>query len=888
MPGEERVARPSGVVSLLFTDVEGSTRLWAADADAMSASLQAHDKILRAAVESRGGYVFTTAGDSFAVAFSQASQAVDAAMAAQADLATTAWPGPELRVRMGLHLGEAEERGGDYFGPVVNACARVEAAGHGGQVLVTDALRSVLQRQDLHDLGEHQLRDLPAPMHLFQVGSGAFPPLRGVVGARDTLPARRTRLLGRDHELSRLQLLITDERLVTLVGPGGIGKTSLAIEAAGRLSAWFPGGAHFADLAQVSEPAGILPAMCRGIGLVVMTAPYDKLCDLLRSQPALVIVDNCEHLIDDTAEFVDRLLTDVPTLHVIATSREHLDLDGEHVVRVDPLPSGVGSAAVRLFIERVVALTPDFAPDADDLERISSICARLDGMPLAIELAAGRARAMGIAEIERGLDDRFALLAGGRRGKLRRQQTLRAAIDWSIELLSDKERDLLARLAVITGPFALDIAAAVNESSPATSAELVASLSAKSLVQRVDDVDGEARFQLLETVREWGLDDLTTRAMLRDVRDLHAHWYLTQAESPDPVEHVAASNWAADVGPVVDAMSAATHLRERDVIGAALILSRFGRGMVEAGLAPVAREIQRDARAEGWSRWPCRLWLSDALMVMDLAEGVPDDPPPADDGSFEWRFIVGGRGCDNGGLAGWYRAWFTPAEFLDDIRALPPVENDRQALAIRAYAMSNAVNAYTSLGHFEEAIAAFEESGQLWAQAGYPRASMGVELSSVETANVVQGRDLRDSHAAREVPRRAAASALWKLNKVVIGSAPNDRRLAVAKAAREDCDGRYPDDENNYLVLLAFYALADRDPAEVVSLVETVMGRSPGVVPLKRLTLLLARGEGIELMADQAHHQMALLEFNKTPEEIRAVSVLNRAKLDAEVARLLD
>ena len=224
---------PSGVVSLLFTDVEGSTRLWAADAEAMSASLRVHDDILRRAVETRGGYVFTTAGDSFAVAFSQASAAVEAAIAAQADLDSAPWPGPALRVRMGLHLGEAEERGGDYFGPVVNACARVEATGHGGQVLLSEAIASVVDRDQLVDLGEHQLRDLPEPVRLFQLGAGDFGPLRGTVGARDTLPPRRTRLLGRDREITAVRTRFDDARLVTLVGPGGIGKTSLAIEAAG-------------------------------------------------------------------------------------------------------------------------------------------------------------------------------------------------------------------------------------------------------------------------------------------------------------------------------------------------------------------------------------------------------------------------------------------------------------------------------------------------------------------------------------------------------------------------------------------------------------------------------------------------------------------------------
>ena len=606
--------QPSGVVSLLFTDVEGSTRLWAGDADAMSASLRVHDQILRTAVEARGGYVFTTAGDSFAVAFSQASAAVDAAAAAQDDLASASWPGPALKVRMGLHRGVAEVRGGDYFGPVVNACARVEAIGHGGQVLLTEAMASVIDRDALVDLGEHQLRDLPEPLRIFQLGAGDFGPLRGIVGAHDTLPPRRTRLLGRDREITKIRTLFDAAKLVTLVGPGGIGKTSLAIESAGGMSAAFPGGVHFADLAPVNEPDGIVPALCRGVRLTTTTSAYRQLCDHLAARDTLVIVDNCEHLIDDAAELVDQLLTDVASLRILATSREHLDLDGEHVVTVGPLPGGSDSAAVRLFVERVVAIAPDFSPSADDLQTISDICARLDGMPLAIELAAGRARTMSIADIERALSDRFTLLAGTRRGKLRRQQTLRATIDWSIELLSDDERTLLARLAVISGPFAIDVAAAIAVATPTVTADLVTSLAAKSLVQRAADYEGEARFQLLETVREWGLDELDQHDQLRNVRDVHAQWYLSMAESSGTVEFAAATAYSVGTGPIVDPISAAEHLRETDITGAALIVARYRarhRRSRDWHRSPATSNAPLDKRAGSDRRAGCGLANTD-------------------------------------------------------------------------------------------------------------------------------------------------------------------------------------------------------------------------------------------------------------------------------------
>ena len=884
---------PSGTVTFLFTDVEGSTRLWAADSDAMAASLRVHDDIVRGAVESRGGFVFTTAGDSFAVAFAKASQAVEAAVAAQQALASAAWPGPHLRVRMGLHLGEAEERGGDYFGPVVNACARVEAAGHGGQVLVTDAVRSVIGWPDLVDLGSSLLRDLPEPMRIFQVGAGAFPPLRGLVGARDSLPVRRTRLLGRDRELASLVPLLLSERLVTLVGPGGIGKTSLAIEAAGHVSEEFQGGAHFADLAPVSDPDDIVAALCRGVQLTVTSAPYERLCDYLASSATLIVVDNCEHLIDDAAELVDRLLKDVPSLHLLATSREFLDLDGERVVRVDPLPSQVGSAAVRLFVERVVEATPSFDPSADDLEQISNICGRLDGLPLAIELAAGRARSMTLSEIYRGLDDRFTLLAGGRRGKLRRQQTLRAAIDWSIELLEPAERSLLTRLAVFAGTFPLGGAAALADPGPASVADCVASLTAKSLIDRVDDVRGEARFRLLETVREWGLEEMLRSDQLREVRDLHADWYLAAADELDAQGWNEAAMGLRWVDDMVDAAAAAVHLRDRDVEGAALILAVRITSLVESGLGTLGREIQRAARAGGWSRSPCRQWRAEHGNRMNLLEDFPfDDPPPDDDGSFEWRYLVGGADFDNAGLLGWYRTWLEPAAVVAETRALEPVAPNHDSRMIRAAGMANSVQAFVHLGYFEEAVAAFEESRRLAREAGRERAGMMTEIHSLMVAATCLDLDLREAVAANE------AELGWRgwgpfleLERAVISNAPAARRVEIARAAREHCRGRWPGEESLFLAYFGYFALADGDVDHARHLSESVVMRTPGTASLMRHNLIRANGEPLELISDQGHHRRAMaaqVVISALANATNASIGGNRQKLRDEVARILD
>ncbi|MFT5204094.1 MAG: putative ATPase/class 3 adenylate cyclase [Candidatus Aldehydirespiratoraceae bacterium] len=876
---------PSGVVTFLFTDVEGSTRLWAEDADAMSASLQAHDTILRGSFESRGGFVFTTAGDSFAVAFAKTTLAVEAAIASQEALANAVWPGPALRVRMGLHLGEAEERGGDYFGPVVNACARVEAAGHGGQVLVTGAVHSILDRDDTQDLGSHRLRDLPESMRLFQVGAGDFAALRGLVSARDSLPPRRTRLLGRDREIAELSALVAAERLVTLVGPGGIGKTSLAVEAAGRVSAQFSGGVHFADLAPVSDPDEIVVALCRGVQLSTTTTPYEELRRHLSTQDTLVIVDNCEHIIDDVAEVVDRLLSDVPNLHLLATSREHLDLDGERVVRVGPLASEVGSAAVRLFVERVVASNADFNPTAADLELISAICSRLDGLPLAIELAAGRARSMSLTEIETGLSDRFALLAGSRRGKLRRQQTLRAAFDWSIELLEPAERDLLACLAVFLAPFSLPAAAAVGAQTTHAATDAVASLTAKSLVERVDDSEGEARYRLLETVREWGLEELARQSLLREVRDRHAHWYVQVAESMDHFEWATIGDSQAE--RVVDAMAAAGHLRDTDLGGAALILTLCRNALVENGFGPAAREIQVAARAQGLLRLPVRQWSTDHATRMDLMDGLPyDDPPPEDDGTFEWRYQVGGERFENAGLSGWYRTWLSPGRVVKETRALPPAAADDEAQLIRAFGLANAVIAFVHMGYFEEAVEAFDESRRIFSQLGRRPATIGVEVTSFAAAGICLGIDLRQSGSGDESLR--GNHVLRQQARTILKHAPEERQVALALTARKHCLGRYPGEESAYLSCLGFYAITDGDLERGAWLSDTLVARTPATFSLKRHNLIRARGESLDLIADQRHHQIALQAESATADGAQAVSDLNRRKLHDEIARILD
>lgn len=334
----DELTLPSGTVTFLFTDVEGSTRLWAADSEAMSASLLLHDAVVRSAIESAGGYVFTAAGDSFSAAFSRASDAVSAAAGIQRGLDETVWPGPMLRVRIGVHLGEAEERGGDYFGPVVNTAARVEAAGHGGQTLLTEPVRAAA-RVVATDLGVHELRDVDEPVRLFQFGDGKFPAVRALGSFPSNLPEQRSSFIGRRDELATIVASTETNRLVTLTGVGGVGKTRLSLRAAGDLLSSFADGAWLCELAPVNDLGGIVEVVSSAMGIDQQQGMSleESLLAGLRRRRALVVLDNCEHVLDDVADLVEGVLDTCPEIHVLATSREGLALDGERLIAIPAL-----------------------------------------------------------------------------------------------------------------------------------------------------------------------------------------------------------------------------------------------------------------------------------------------------------------------------------------------------------------------------------------------------------------------------------------------------------------------------------------------------------------------------------------------------------------------
>ncbi len=470
----------SATYTFVFTDIEGSTRLWDEKPDAMRKALAEHDALVRDAMSVKGR-VFKTVGDSFCVAFTSASEAVQAALDAQDQLLKKDFGEiGSIKVRMGLHTGEAESRDDDFFGPALNRVSRLLSTGHGGQVLISQATYELVRDSlpkgaEVRYLGEHRLRDLERPEGVYQLVHELlpieFPALRSLSELPNNLPLQVTSFVGREKELTAVEALVRKNRLVTFTGSGGTGKTRLSLQAAADLLADFEDGAWLVELAPLTEPE--LVPQTVAAALRVREEPGRSLSETLvshlKDKHLLLLLDNCEHLLDAAARLVDSLGRSCPKVHVIATSREPLAIQGEQVYRVPSLstpdPKKKESLevlnqyeAVRLFIDRAVLAQPAFQVTNENAPAVAQICHRLDGIPLALELAAARVRAMPVETIASRLDDRFRLLTGGSRTALPRQQTLRAAIDWSYGLLDEKEKTLLRRLSVFAGGWTLEAA----------------------------------------------------------------------------------------------------------------------------------------------------------------------------------------------------------------------------------------------------------------------------------------------------------------------------------------------------------------------------------------------------------------------------------------------
>ncbi len=687
---------PSGTVTFLFTDIEGSTRLLQDIGELYAVVRDEHAGIIRRAVGQEGGVEVSTEGDSFFVAFDSAVGALRAAVQAQRGLAAHAWPhGTPVRVRMGLHTGEGIPRDGDYVGLDVHRAARIAAAGHGGQILLSDATRRLVDGAlpdgaSLRDLGSHRLKDLDRPERLHDVVIQGLPceflPPRSLEGRPNNLPAQLTSFVGREADIAEVRRLLAGTRLLTLTGPGGTGKTRLALQVAHASLDEHPDGTFFVDLSSVADPAVVPAAIAQA--LAVPESPgrpiLASLKDHLRDRDILLVVDNFEQ-VAAAAPAVEGLLTAAPKLTVLATSRVVLAVRGEQEFAVPPLrpPDPLrlpdletlrSFDAVRLFTERAMAVSPRFQVTEDNAPAVAEITARLDGLPLAIELAATRTKLLSPQQMLPRLQHRLSILSSGVRTLPERQRTLRGAIGWSFDLLPEPERRLFARMSVFTGGLSLEAVEVVcrPDELGLDALEGVTSLVDQSLVRRAEP-NGSPRFLMLETIREFALEQLAASSELEDVSRRHADHYLDlalaaephltaedQAEWLDRCDHEhpnirAALRWAIDGGHVDLAQTAAGalwrfwhqrgHLAEGRRWFDEVLAMRGGQG-------PTAARAKALTGAGGIAWWQndmetVRSCYDEALAI----ERALGDPGRTADALFNQAMVLGAQGNIEGGAA---------------------------------------------------------------------------------------------------------------------------------------------------------------------------------------------------------------------------------------------
>jgi predicted ATPase/class 3 adenylate cyclase/Tfp pilus assembly protein PilF len=555
---------PTGTVTFLFTDIEGSTTLAQQFPAEMPALLARHHAILHQAIHDHNGHVFQITGDAFCAAFHTASDALRAALVAQHDLQHETWNPAPIKVRMGLHTGAAqagaiEERAGGYVGYLtLTRVQRVMSVAYGEQVLLSNSTAELVRGDlpadvALRDMGEHRLKGLEHFEHIWQLVAPYvrqdFPPLQSLNVIPNNLPEQLTSFIGREKELARVQEKLAESRLVTLTGSGGVGKTRLSIQAAHDCLSDYRHGAWLIELAPLADPALVPQAIVTTFGLQedVARSTLTVLTDYLREKTLLLVLDNCEHVIDACAQLAEQLLLHCPTLHILASSREALGIDGEVALRVPSLslpltgkttPEALSeSEAAQLFVERATAALPGFEVTEANASAIAQVCRRLDGIALALELAASRVKVLRVEQIAGRLDDAFRLLTGGRRTALPRQQTLRATIDWSYNLLADAERTVLRRLSVFAGGATLEAAEAVcsdDELEAFEVLDILTQLVNKSLVVAEREQGRETRYYLLETIRQYAREKLNDSGEGEAVRERHTHWYMELAERAEP------------------------------------------------------------------------------------------------------------------------------------------------------------------------------------------------------------------------------------------------------------------------------------------------------------------------------------------------------------------
>lgn len=571
--------RPTGTITFLFSDIEGSSRKWEQQPEAMRVALATHDRLLREAFETQGGYVFKTVGDAFCVAFDTAQDAFTGALEAQRALHTRDWSGiGELRVRMALHTGAAEHRDGDYFGPSLNRVSRILSSAHGGQVLLSlpteELVRDLLPTGvQLRHLGEHRLRDLARAEHLFQVVApdipSQFPALRSLESVPNNLPVQITSFVGREREMLEVKRLLGSTRLLTLTGMGGTGKTRLSLQVAADLFEQFPDGVWFVEFATLEDSALVVETVAGALDLRQEPGRplASTLTSFLRSRRLLLILDNCEHVVVECARLAETLLRACPQVCILASSREPLGIAGETAWPLPPLslpdhwreltagPDAIERLsqfeAVRLFVDRATMARPAFELTNDNVHTVAQICWRLDGIPLAIELAAARVRVLTVRQIVERVDDRFHLLTTGSRTAVPRQQTLRALIDWSYDLLSEPERQLLRRLSVFARGRTLEAIEAVCAGDGLEACDIIDLLSQlvdKSLVNVERTSEFGARYFMLESIWDYSEEKLVEAGEERTYRERHLDYFLHFAEEIAPkIRGAAQLEWLARI-----------------------------------------------------------------------------------------------------------------------------------------------------------------------------------------------------------------------------------------------------------------------------------------------------------------------------------------------------
>jgi predicted ATPase len=850
--------RRSGTWTFLFTDIEDSTRRWQADREAMAAALEAHDATLTRVIGANGGRVFKHTGDGVCAVFESAGHAVAAASAAQDAL--------ELPVRMGVHTGDAEERDGDFYGMTLNRCARIMDAGHGGQVLLS-SIAAALHGGDVLDLGEHLLKGVTEPERILQLGTTTFPALR-VATRRSAVPAALTSLVGRDELVEQVVDRLATARLVTLVGVGGVGKTRVAMAAA-ELVEPDRDLTVFVPLNEVSDDLEVLPALARALGLT--TATLGAVAIALSGRRALILIDNCEHVLDGAADLVEQLLGASSTVTVLATSREGLAVAGEQLVGIPGLDgSGGDAAAVALFVDRARNVDSDFQLGVDDLAVVAEICRRLDGLPLAIELAAARVNVLTAAELLKRLDERFDVLTGSRRRRSRdRQRTLRETVDWSYELLDDDERLAFERLSVFAGSFGLDGAEAILDGvSGAAVLDLVEALVSKSLLVPVD-IDGFHRYRYLETIRSYAEERLEARGSTAEAADrLHSHLLAVVGVAVDQVLF----------GP----LSGADRLR----VEIPNLRRAFDHAVASRDVERAGSLIVPFAALRGSIDWRIHGWADEVLAL----PGATGSPLEAE--------LLALRSVD-----AWLDNRFGELRSIADDMMHAAQQSGPPSFSV----LYNAMWVSSLLGDDERMLALADEFDEFARTAWFRH--MAALLPSDPDAPTVELDDLRDdiavlSASESEVKRGNAAflSAIWAYSRgdfeemrvqseaasglAVIGASNWFATLQVRawaqyelgehseaiRTADEDIEQAYRHgDRSAMIVPLAVYAMVLKSCGEAEA-VATIRGRLP-----RRLTILMIR-ELAEIdrwlaveLSPEGRRELASIGAQKTPRELQAM-----------------